>query len=99
MSRARRTVGSRELKTRLGSHLKRVRAGATLIITDRGHPVAELRPLRAVEGDLDRRLSELEALGVLSQENRSQPLRPFTPITSSGRAAGEAVAEDREDRF
>jgi prevent-host-death family protein len=99
MSRARRTVGSRELKTRLGSHLKRVRAGATLIITGRGLPVAELRPLRTAEGDLDRRLSELEALGVLSQENRSQPLRPFTPITSSGRPASAAVAEDREDRF
>jgi prevent-host-death family protein len=99
MSRARRTVGSRELKTRLGSHLKRVREGATLIITDRGHPVAELRPLRAVEGDLDRRLSELEALGVLSQENRPQDLRPFRPIASRGRPAGEAVVEDREDRF
>lgn len=99
MSRARRTVGSRDLKTRLGSHLKRVREGATLIITDRGQPVAELRPLRAVEGDLDRRLSELEVLGVVSQENRSQPLRPFTPITSRGRPVAEAVAENREDRF
>jgi prevent-host-death family protein len=99
MSRARRTVGSRELKTRLGSYLKRVRNGATLIITHRGHPVAELRPLPAVEGDLDRRLSELEALGVLSQESRSQPVQPFIPITSKGRPASEAVAEDREDRF
>lgn len=99
MSRARGTVGSRELKTRLGSYLKRVRDGATLIITDRGHPVAELRPLRPIEGDLDRRLSELEALGVLSQENRSQPLRPFAPIASRGRPAGEAMVDDRKDRF
>ena len=39
------TVGARELKIRLGGYLQRVRQGHTLVITDRGHPVAELRPL------------------------------------------------------
>jgi hypothetical protein len=57
----RETVGSRELKTRLGSHLKPVRQGVTLVITDRGHPIAELRPLETGAGDLESRLTELEA--------------------------------------
>jgi prevent-host-death family protein len=38
-------VGARELKTRLGTYLRRVREGRTLLVTDRGEPVAELRPL------------------------------------------------------
>src|SRR5688572_7896540 len=38
-------VGARELKTRLGSYLQRVREGRTLVVTDRGQPVAELRPV------------------------------------------------------
>jgi len=32
----RATVGVRELKTRLGGYLRQVRAGRTLVITDRG---------------------------------------------------------------
>ena len=40
-------VGARELKTRLGTYLRRVREGRTLLVTDRGEPVAELRPLPA----------------------------------------------------
>ncbi|MGH9483962.1 MAG: type II toxin-antitoxin system Phd/YefM family antitoxin, partial [Terriglobales bacterium] len=39
------TVGARELKNRLGKYLSQVRQGATLVITERGEPVAELRPL------------------------------------------------------
>jgi antitoxin (DNA-binding transcriptional repressor) of toxin-antitoxin stability system len=100
MKRGRRTIGSRDLKTRLGAHLKRVREGATLVITDRGHPIAELRPLDAGKGHLQRRLAELEALGILSRETRSRaPLRPFQPIVGRGRPASDAVCEDREDRF
>jgi len=99
MKRRQQTVGSRELKTRLGTYLKRVREGATLVITDRGNPVAELKPLQAGQG-LERRLAELEAVGLLSRETRSRaPLRPFTPIASRGRPASDAVSEGREDRF
>lgn len=43
-------VGSRELKTRLGTYLRQVQKGQILVITDRGRPVAELKPIVA-EGD------------------------------------------------
>lgn len=45
---ARNVVGARELKTRLGTYLQRVREGRTLVVTDRGEPIAELRPLTPV---------------------------------------------------
>ena len=40
------TVGVRELKNRLSHHLKRVRAGARLTVTERGKPIATLAPVQ-----------------------------------------------------
>ena len=39
------TVGIRDLKTHLSRHLKRVRAGARLLVTDRGRGIASLAPI------------------------------------------------------
>ena len=38
------TVGVRELKTHLSWYLKKVRAGATLDISDRGRTIATIQP-------------------------------------------------------
>lgn len=40
------TIGIRELKAKLSHHLKRVRDGATLVVTDRGREVATIAPVR-----------------------------------------------------
>ena len=39
-----RTVGIRELKNSLSEYLRRVRAGESVLVTDRGEIVAELMP-------------------------------------------------------
>ena len=91
-------MGSRELKTRLGTYLRRVRRGATLLVTDRGEPVAELRPLDVGASAHDAGLAALEALGVVSRSPKAR-LTPFRPVRSSGRPASEAVTEGREDRL
>lgn len=90
-------VGARELKVRLGTYLKRVRQGQTLIVTDRGEPVAELRPL-AAEGTTDAILAKLEANGAVARPTKSH-LAPFRAIGSRGQSAAEAVIADRGDRF
>jgi antitoxin (DNA-binding transcriptional repressor) of toxin-antitoxin stability system len=38
------TVGIRELKARLSEHLRRIRSGDTILVTDRGEVVAEINP-------------------------------------------------------
>lgn len=93
-----RHVGARELKTRLGTYLRQVCRGATLVVTERGEPVAELRPIPAGEGDIEKRLHELATLGILAREN-SGPLVPFAAIPNRGGLLSEAIREDREDRF
>jgi antitoxin (DNA-binding transcriptional repressor) of toxin-antitoxin stability system len=39
-----KTVGIRELKNRLSEYIRLVRTGETILVTDRGEVVAELRP-------------------------------------------------------
>jgi prevent-host-death family protein len=39
------TVGVRELKTHLSRHLRRVRSGARLIVTERGRAIATIDPV------------------------------------------------------
>ncbi len=93
-----KAVGSRELKTRLGSYLRLVRAGRTFVVTDRGRPVAELRPLSRSKDDRRALLEELEARGVITLP-RGGPLRRIRPAVVQGRPLSETLLEDREDRF
>jgi prevent-host-death family protein len=93
-----KAVGVRELKTRLGSYLREVRRGQTIVVTDRGEPVAELRPItRAKSGD-GAELDRLVILGRLTRASNA-PLPPFRPIKRKGRPLSDAIVEDREDRF
>jgi prevent-host-death family protein len=90
------TVGARELKTRLGGYLQQVRQGRTLVITDRGEPVAELRPLHPTGGE-DPILEQLKALGTVTRlENRT--LAPFRPVPGHGPSVSDAILDDRDDR-
>ena len=43
------TVGIRELKTHLSRHLKRVRAGSRLLVTERGRIIATINPVSAAD--------------------------------------------------
>ena len=92
------TVGARELKTRLGTYLRRVREGQRILVTDRGIPVAELRGLGAGEETLEGRLRRLEAEGLVTRPTR-QGLARLRGVRSSGASMARAVIEDREDRF
>jgi prevent-host-death family protein len=94
---ARNLVGARELKTRLGTYLRRVRAGRTLVVTDRGEPIAEIRPLTP-DGSVSPELLRLSAKGTVTLPTRTS-LSDFRPIRSRGGTISDAIREDREDRF
>lgn len=91
-------VGARELKTRLGAYLRRVRGGQRIVVTERGTPVAELRGLQADAGSLSARLERLEAQGLVSRPERRR-LPPLRGVRCEGGSASAALVEDREDRL
>ena len=74
-----------------------MRQGRTLVVTDRGQPVAELRPIEP-DTSPDAVLATLKAAGAVTQAVNA-PLTPFRQVESRGRPASAAVAEDRDDRF
>jgi len=91
-----RMVGSSELKNRLGRYLGFVGRGESIIVTDRGKPVARLVPpepepetIYSVE-DL---LKRLEAEGHLRRGTR--PFRRFKPIRVKGKPMSQMILEDR----
>ncbi len=92
------TVGARELKTRLGTYLRRVREGQRILVTDRGIPVAELRGLGAGEATREGRLRRLAAEGLLCRPTRGG-LGRLRAVRSTGASMVLAVIEDREERF
>ncbi len=94
----RKLVGARELKTRLGAYLRQVIEGTTIVVTERGEPVAELRPLRRARNEVERRLERLVAMGLLTRKSKRR-LSPFKPVRGRGPSVSQAVIEDREDRF
>ncbi len=95
---SKRAVGSRELKTRLGKYLRQAQRGQTLVITDRGRPVAELKPISIEGSDEEQRLGELVALGLLTRESTA-PLAKVKPLAVKEKQLSSAIIESREDRF
>lgn len=90
-------VGARELKTRLGTYLNRVRHGERLIVTDRHQPVAELRRIEATPASRAGRLARLAALGYVTLA--SQKLVRFPPTRVAGGPVADTLLREREDRF
>lgn len=93
-----REIGARELKTRLGAYLREVREGNTIIVTERGEPVAEIRPLPRGGRTEKARLAELVARGDLTRGS-TRRLSHFSPIALVGHPVAESIVEAREDRF
>jgi prevent-host-death family protein len=92
-----RTVGSRELKNCLGRYLGLVGRGETIIVTDRGKPVARLvppEPEPETTYSVEDLLKRLEAEGHLRRGTR--PFRRFKPIRVKGKPMSQMILEDRD---
>jgi prevent-host-death family protein len=91
------TVGSRELKNRLGRYLGLVRKGETIIVTDRGKPVARLlppEPEQAKAKSISDVLKQLEAEGHLRLGTK--PFKRIKPIRVKGKPMSQMILEDRD---
>jgi prevent-host-death family protein len=85
-----RTASVVELKAKLSEHLRQVKSGHELIVTERGIPVARMLPLDDGERRSTRRL-RLTRSGALKPGRGKLPAALKRP--PSGAAAGEAVVD------
>jgi prevent-host-death family protein len=87
------TVGVRELKTHLSSHLKRVRSGTRLLVTEHGRSIATINPVETPPG-IDW-AHQLVAEG-RAHWNGGKPTGGGKPVAVTGkRTASSVVLEDR----
>ena len=87
------TIGIREFKARLSHHLKRVRAGHGLVVTDRGRPVAVVQP---VEEPADTEwIRRLVAAGRAAWSGGKPKGAPRPIVAKPGKSASDIVIEDR----
>lgn len=86
-------VGIRELKARLSTYIRQVKAGRTVIITDRGTPVGRIMPLSP---SVEARTQQLIEAGFASWSGRR--LAPSVPAARSRgqRTVADLLLEDRE---
>jgi prevent-host-death family protein len=85
------TIGIRELKNHLSRHLKRVQAGARLVVTERGRQIATIAP---IETDDMAWLHKMIAEGRASWGG-GKPKGSRRPVRLKGSPMSDSVIEDR----
>ncbi|MGH9293996.1 MAG: type II toxin-antitoxin system Phd/YefM family antitoxin [Acidimicrobiales bacterium] len=89
-----------EAKSSLSALLDRVRAGESVLIVDRGRPIARLEPLRAFD-DGDARISTLERQGLVRRgtgdAGKALSGRLARVAPGHERSAVRAVVEERRE--
>ncbi len=90
---SKKTVGIRELKAGLSAYMQRVKAGETLIITERGKPVGSLAP---AETSVEDRLQQMIQSGLAAWSGRRLKARQPTARIRSRKTVSDLVLEDRE---
>jgi len=86
-------IGIRELKTRLSNYMQQVKAGATLVITERGKPVGRIVPLSP---SVETRVQELVRARLMAWNGNK--LVSMAPVarTRGRRMVADLLLEDRE---
>ena len=88
-------LGLREANQQFSKAVKAVKAGEEVVLTDRGKPIAVIKPLTPP----DRRetaVRRLETAGLLRAAQKPRPLPPWSPRPLKGRPLAATIREDRD---
>jgi prevent-host-death family protein len=96
-----RTATITQAKNGLSALIDRVRAGESVLILDRGTPVARLEPIVS-RSDAEGRLSRLERAGIVRVGVAAPPLdvllQPGPAVAAGSSAVDALIAERRSGR-
>jgi|SRR5690349_40416 prevent-host-death family protein len=98
-----KSVGVKQLKTRLSEYLRSVRRGETILVTDRGEVVAELRPARPrpTAASLDEILEALSERGEITRAaiRKGRWTWKYKGLGLPSGTAAELLDDIRSDRY
>jgi len=88
-------IGLREANQRFSKAIKAVKEGEEVVLTERGKPIAIIKPL-AEKGEEDRVILRLRAAGLLRAASKPKPMPSWVPRTPKGAPLSQTIREDRD---
>lgn len=92
-------MGLREANQHFSKAMKAVRAGKEVILTERGKPIAVIKPLEQ-ENKMEATIRRLEAEGLLRRGSKSEKPMPVwrSPVRIKGKPISQTISEERDER-
>jgi len=88
-------IGLREANQRFSRTMKAVRGGTEVVLTERGKPIALIKPLHGA-GENETPTRRWEVAGQLRPAAKSVPLPPWTPRRVRGKPLSRTIREERD---
>ena len=92
-------LGLREANQKFSKAIKAVKAGKEIVLTERGKPIAVIKPLEK-EDQLEAKLRRTEAEGLLRRGPKSKKPMPVwrSPVWIKGKPVSRTISEERDER-
>jgi prevent-host-death family protein len=90
-------LGLREANQQFSRAIKAVRAGKDVVLTERGQPIAVIKPINDAP-EPDAALRRMADEGLMTLPTRKGPLPRFAPVPMSGTPISRTIIDDRDDR-
>jgi prevent-host-death family protein len=90
-------IGLREANQQFSRLMKAVRGGKEVLLTERGRPLAVVKPIRG-GGEMESIIQRLEIAGFLRPAPRRSTLPPWRPRPVKGVPVSLTVRKERNDR-
>lgn len=90
-------VGLRDANRQFSKLMKAVRGGKEILLTERGKPLALVRPIRK-DDEAESTIQRLEAAGLLRPASRRGVLPPWSPRSVRGVPVSLTVRKERDAR-
>lgn len=92
-------LGLREANQQFSRAIKAVRAGKEVVLTDRGQPIAVIKPIKANDAQ-DTALRAMADEGLITPAARKGPMPAprWRPVKVTGKPLSQTIIDDREDR-
>jgi prevent-host-death family protein len=92
-------MGLREANQQFSKAIKAVKAGKEVVLTERGRPIAVIKPLEDEKKE-EAVIRRLEAEGILRSGPKSGKPMPVwrSPVRIKGKPISETISEERDER-
>ena len=92
-------LGLREANQQFSKAIKAVRAGKEVVLTERGRPIAVIKPIKQ-DDTQQAALQQMADEGLITLPSRKGPMASprWRPVKVKGKPVSQTIIEDREDR-